>query len=299
MITTPIPAAAEPWRHPAPVRRPVRPIKRIRKIGFSVLAVLIGLWSLLPFVWQALSSFQPDAALTSKTPVLLSAQLTLSHYAAIFGARDFQAYILNSAIVTLSATLIALVLAAACAYALTRLPLPDKGIVLAVSLALSMFPQISIVTPLYLVMIKFNLLDTYEGLAGVYVGLSMPLMIFVMYGHFRSIPLQMDEAASIDGAGRLRTLVSIILPLAAPGVVTAGLLGFIANWNEFLLALSFTSSQQRQTIPVGIANFNGQYFVPWGDMAAASVVVTIPLIVMVLVFQRRLVAGITAGGVKE
>ncbi len=280
-------------------RRLVRPMKRIRKIGFTVLAVLIGLWSVLPFVWQALSSFQPDEALTSKTPVLISARMTWAHYASIFGARDFQAYILNSAIVTLSATLIALVLAIACAYALTRLPLPGKGIVLAVSLALSMFPQISIVTPLYLVMIKFNLLDTYEGLGGVYVGLSMPLMIFVLYGHFRSIPMEMDEAASIDGANRLRALFSVIMPLAAPGVVTAGLLGFIANWNEFLLALSFTSSQQRQTIPVGIANFNGQYFIPWGDMAAASVVVTIPLIVMVLVFQRRLVAGITAGGVKE
>lgn len=268
-------------------------------MAFSCLAILIGLWSVLPFVWQTLSSFQPDAALTSKTPVLLSAQMTWSHYRSIFGARDFQSYILNSVIVTFAATAVALILAAACAYALTRLPLPGKGLVLGVSLALSMFPQISIVAPLYLVMIRFNLLDTYEGLAGVYVGLSMPLMIFVMYGHFRSIPLQMDEAASIDGASRLRTLFSIILPLAAPGVVTAGLLGFIANWNEFLLALSFTSSQQRQTIPVGIANFNGQYFIPWGDMAAASVVVTIPLVALVLVFQRRLVAGITSGGIKE
>jgi multiple sugar transport system permease protein len=279
--------------------RPVSLRRRLRRIAFSCLAILIGLWSVLPFVWQTLSSFQLDAALTSKTPVLLSAQMTWSHYRSIFGARDFQSYILNSVIVTFSATAVALVLAAACAYALTRLPLPGKGLVLGVSLALSMFPQISIVAPLYLVMIRFNLLDTYEGLAGVYVGLSMPLMIFVMYGHFRSIPLQMDEAASIDGASRLRTLFSIILPLAAPGVVTAGLLGFIANWNEVLLALSFTSSQQRQTIPVGIANFNGQYFIPWGDMAAASVVVTIPLVVLVLVFQRRLVAGITSGGIKE
>ncbi len=278
-------------RHPWP--------RRLRRYAFGLLAVCIGLYSVLPFFWQAVTSFQPDSALTSKTPVLISAHTTMAHYANIFGARDFQAYILNSVIVTFSATLIALVLAAASAYALTRLPLPGKGLVLAVSLGLSMFPQISIVTPLYLVMSKARLLDTYEGLSGVYVGLSLPLMIFVIYGHFRAIPHELDEAAAIDGAGRLRTLTSVILPLAVPGVVTAGLLGFIANWNEFLLALSFTSSQQRQTIPVGIANFNGQYFIPWGDMAAASVVVTIPLVVLVLIFQRRLVDGITAGGVKE
>jgi len=287
-----------PTRTPV-ARRPVRTGSRVRRGLFGILVVLIAFASVGPFIWQALSSFQPDSSLTSKTPVLFSSDMTMSHYANIFGERHFQDFILNSVIVVVSATLVALVLAAACAYALTRLPLPGKGLVLAVSLGLSMFPQISIVTPLYLVMIELNLLDTYEGLSGVYIGLSLPLMIFVIYGHFRSIPFEMDEAASIDGAGRIRTLVSIILPLAAPGVVTAGLLGFIANWNEFMLALSFTSSQQRQTIPVGIANFQGQYFIPWGDMAAASVVVTIPLVALVLIFQRKLVAGITAGGVKE
>jgi ABC-type glycerol-3-phosphate transport system permease component len=176
--------------------------------------------------------------------------------------------------------------------------LPGKGIVMSLVLAVSMFPQISIVTPLYQVLNQLHLLDTYRGLSGVYIGLALPLMVYVLWGHFRAIPIEIDEAAKIDGAGTLRTLWSVIIPVSLPGVVPAALLGFIASWNELLLALSFTTSPAHQTIPVGIANFTALYSIPWGDMAAASVVVTVPLVLLVLIFQKRIVEGVTAGSVK-
>jgi ABC-type glycerol-3-phosphate transport system permease component len=282
------------------VRRPRRTGFTVLKILFGALAVLIGLWSIVPFLLQILSSLQPDAVLNSGQPALFSQGISLDHYLNIFNGTDqFQLYIRNSVIIAVASTLVALAFAIASAYALTRLPLPGKAAVLGVTLGLSMFPQIAIVAPLYLIMSKSGLLNTYGGLGSVYVGMSVPLMIFILYVHFRTIPYDLDEAASIDGAGRIKTLFSILLPLMGPGIVTAALLGFIANWSEFLFALSFTSDPQHQTVPVGIANFQVHFFVPWGDMAAASVVVTIPLVVLALVFQRRLVSGITAGGVKE
>lgn len=274
-------------------------VRRMRRLALWVAVVLIVVWSVFPFLWQMNASFQPDRNLVRSTPAWLPLPGTLSHYRNVFGVKHFQDYIANSVIVTVCATLTAMVFAALCAYALARLPVPGKGLVLGVILGISMFPQIAIVTPLYLVLRKLLLLDSYTGLSGVYIGLALPLMVWVMWGHFRSIPREIDEAAKIDGVGAIRALRSIIIPMALPGVVTAGLLGFIASWNEFMLALSFTSSPDHQTIPVGIANFTDLYLIPWGDVAAASVVVTVPLVVIVLIFQRRIVSGLTAGAVKE
>jgi multiple sugar transport system permease protein len=270
-----------------------------KRFWFRVAVVLIVVWSLFPFLWQASASLQPDRNLVSDDPAWLPLPRTLDHYYNVFVPIDFQRYIANSVIVVLSATAIGLVLAALCAYALARLPVPGKGLVLGVILALSMFPQIAIVAPLFLVLLESRLLDTYQGLSGVYVGLGLPLMVWVMWGHFRAIPKELDEAATIDGAGPLRILRSVVLPMAMPGFVTAGLLGFILNWNEFMLALSYTFGPNRQTIPVGIAHFTTLYYTPWGDVAAASVVVTVPLVILVLIFQRRIVAGLTAGAIKE
>jgi ABC-type glycerol-3-phosphate transport system permease component len=265
--------------------------------GFGVSAIVV--WSLFPFVWEMITSFEPDADLSQFAPHWLPFPGgTLQHYRNVFVAKNFGPYIVNSVIVDVSATAVALVFAGLAAYSIARLPLPGKGVVLGLVLAVSMFPQISIVTPLYEIMTKLHLLDTYQGLSGVYIGLSLPLMVYILWGHFRAIPREIDEAAKIDGAGPLRTLWSVIIPVALPGVVPAALLGFIASWNELLLALSFTTSPAHQTIPVGIANFTGLYSIPWGDIAAASVVVTLPLVVLVLIFQKRIVEGVTAGAVK-
>lgn len=283
-------------------RHPVgrRTVARLcRRWAFGLLVVVIAVWSLFPFAWQVITSFEPDRDLARFTPTWVPIPGgTLQHYRNVFVAKDFAPYILNSVIVDVSATVVALVFAALAAYAIARLPLPGKGVVLALVLAVSMFPQISIVTPLYQVMVSLHLINTYGGLSGVYIGLALPLMVYILWGHFRTIPREIDEAARIDGAGPLQTLWRVIIPVALPGVVPAALLGFIASWNELLLALSLMTSPSRQTIPVGIANFTGLYSIPWGDIAAASVVVTVPLVVLVLIFQRRIVEGVTAGAVK-
>ena len=277
---------ASSWRRP------------LRRSAFGVLVTGIAVWSLFPFAWQLVTSFEPDRDLARFTPTWLPVPGTLQHYRNVFVAKDFAPYIANSLIVDVSATAVALVFAALAAYSIARLPLPGKGAVLGLVLAVSMFPQISIVTPLYEVMIRLHLIDTYAGLSGVYIGLALPLMVYILWGHFRTIPRELDEAARIDGAGPLVALWKVVIPVALPGVVPAALLGFIASWNELLLALSLMTSPPRQTIPVGIANFTGLYSIPWGDIAAASVVVTVPLVVLVLIFQKRIVEGVTAGAVK-
>jgi len=280
-------------------RRTGTAARRVRRTLFWIAVALIVVWSVGPFAWQLNASFQLDRNLTSPAPDWFPfPDGTLQHYVNVFAKKDFSRYVVNSIVVAGSATLIGMAIATAAAYALARLPLPGKGAVLALVLGISMFPQIALVAPLYMIQNDQRLLNTYEGLSISYMGLSLPLMVYIMYGYFRGIPREMEEAAKVDGAGLLRTIWSVIAPLALPGVVTAGLIGFMLNWQEFMLALAFTSTPDRQTIPVGIANFTGLFFVPWGDMAAASVAVTIPLVVLVLVFQRRIIAGVTAGGVK-
>lgn len=285
-----------PVRTSGSSRRPRHPVRRML---FWAAVLLIVVWSVGPFLWQVNASFQLDRNLTRAEPTWLPfPDGTLQHYVNVFGTKHFAGYIVNSVIVAGSSTLIAMLVAMTGAYALARMRLPGKSAVLALILGISMFPQIALVAPLYLILKPLHLLNTYEGLSTAYIGLSLPLMVYIMYGYFRGIPKEMEEAATMDGAGRIRTIVSVIVPLALPGVVTAGLIGFMLNWQELMLALAFTSTPDRQTIPVGIANFTGLFFVPWGDMAAASVAVTIPIVVLVLLFQRRIIAGITAGGVK-
>jgi multiple sugar transport system permease protein len=284
----------------APAARPRRtPSSVLRRTAFWLAVAAIVVWSLGPFLWQVVASLQPDRELLRSTPKFLPLPPTGDHFSNAFEVKQFHRYIINSVIVVGATTVLSLIIASCAAYGLARFKMPGRMAILGVILGISMFPQIALVAPLYLVMGNLGLLDTYKGLIGVYVSFGLPLMVWVLFGHFRQIPRELDEAAKIDGAGTLRILVSVIAPMAMPGVVTAGLLGFIAAWNEFMFALAFTTSIDHQTIPVGIANFTELYYIPWGDVAAASVVVTVPLVVLVLIFQRRIVAGLTQGAVKE
>jgi ABC-type glycerol-3-phosphate transport system permease component len=165
-------------------------------------------------------------------------------------------------------------------------------------LAVSMFPQISIVSPLYLLLRELGLIDTYPGLVFPYVTFAMPLTVWLLVGFFRQLPAELEEAARVDGAGRLRSFREIVLPLSAPALATTAILSFIYCWNEFLFALSFTLGPERQTVPVAIALFRGQYQVPWGEVLAAAVVATAPVALLVLFFQRRIVQGLVSGAVK-
>ena len=259
----------------------------------------IVVWSAAPFVWQFSTSFQEDKALTAATPRFWPSPGTLEHYYNVFATKHFQLYVLNSVIVAGLTTLGCLVIGALAAFALSRLKIRQRFGLLIVILAVSMFPQIALVGPLYLLAADLGLLDTYAGLVITYVALGLPLVTWVLFGYFETLPREIDEAARMDGIGTIGLLVRIIVPLSTPALVTTGLLGFIAAWNEFMFALAFTSNIEHQTIPVGIANFTNLYYVPWGDIAAASVVVTVPLILLVLVFQRHIIEGLTQGAVKE
>ena len=185
-----------------------------------------------------------------------------------------------------------------CAYALARLRFRGKSLLLGVILAVSMFPQIAVVSPLFLLLRSLRLIDTYPGLILPYLTFAMPLAVWLLVGYFRQLPPELEEAAMVDGASRFRAFREVIVPLALPGLAATAILTFVYSWNEFLFALSFTLGPERQTVPVAIALFRGQYQVPWGQVLAAAIVATTPVAILVLAFQRRIVQGLTAGAVK-
>ncbi|KUM27419.1 sugar ABC transporter permease [Mesorhizobium loti] len=262
-------------------------------------AFLILVWSGGPFIWQFSTSFQLDKALTSGAPSLIPHPFTLEHYYNAFVEKELHRYVWNSLVVSLATTFLCLVVGSLAAFALSRLNVKGRFGILMVILSVSMFPQIALVGPLYLVATNLGLLDTYTALIITYLALGLPLVTWVLFGYFETLPREIDEAARMDGVSIPGLLWHIILPMSLPSLVTTGLLAFISAWNEFLFALAFTSNIDRQTIPVGIANFTNLYYVPWGDIAAASAVVTVPLIVLVLFFQRHIIEGLTQGGIKE
>ena len=252
---------------------------------------------LFPAYWAVISSFTPESRLFA-APSLVPSGLVLEHYRALFATRDFWTPVRNSLVVAGSTTLVAVALGSICAYALARLRFRGKAPVLAFVLAVSMFPQISIVSPLYLLLRELRLLNTFPGLVLPYLSFAMPLTIWLLTGFFRQLPADLEEAASMDGAGRIRTFWTIIVPLSWPGIATTAILTFLYCWNEFLFALSFTLGPERYTVPVAITLFRGQYQVPWGEILAAAVVATIPVVALVLIAQRGIVAGLTSGAVK-
>jgi ABC-type glycerol-3-phosphate transport system permease component len=250
-----------------------------------------------PLSWMLAASLTPESSLFGAQP-LVPRTLSLDHYRALFDARDFWIPIRNSIVVATATTMVAMPLAAACAYALARLPMRGRGALLALMLAVSMFPQISVVTPLYLILRELRLLNTYPGLVLPYVTFSTPLAVWLLTAFFRQLPRDLEEAAMIDGASRLRAARDVVLPLAAPGIASTAILTFLYCWNEFLFALSFTLGPERYTVPVAVMLFRSRYQVPWGEILAATVVASIPVVILVLTCQRRIVAGLSAGASK-
>lgn len=259
----------------------------------GALAVLLA-FALGPFLWAVLASLRPEEELFGGS----SFRLTGEHYAALFDERDFLVPIRNSLVVAGTTTLFCVIVGALAAYALARLEMRGKGAILGLILAVSMFPQIAIVSPLFLLLRWLGLIDTYPGLILPYLTFAMPLTVWLLVGYFRQIPPDLEEAARVDGATRWQVFTRVVLPLAVPGLAATAILTFLYCWNEFLFALSFTLGPERHTVPVAIALFRGQYQVPWGQVLAAAVVATAPVAVLVLLFQRRIVQGLTAGALK-
>lgn len=259
----------------------------------AVLALLLA-FSLFPFLWAVLASLRPEEELFDAA----SFRLTAEHYAALFAERDFLVPIRNSLVVAGTTTLFCVIVGSLAAYALARLEMKGKSAILGLILSVSMFPQIAIVSPLFLLLRSLGLIDTYPGLILPYLTFAMPLTVWLLVGYFRQIPPDLEEAARVDGATRWQVFTRVVLPLAAPGLAATAILTFLYCWNEFLFALSFTLGPERHTVPVAIALFRGQYQVPWGQVLAAAVVATAPAAALVLLFQRRIVQGLTAGALK-
>jgi trehalose/maltose transport system permease protein len=270
----------------------------VLRVLFYLLVVAIIVFNLFPFVWALLSSFRPTSELFSTR--LLPTVLTLDHYAAVFRDNRFVTALGNSVIVAGSTVVIALGLGSLCAYALGRLPFRFKGAVLYLILTMTMFPTISILSGLFVMLKTLGLFNTRQGLVLSYLIFTMPFTIWVMTQYFRSLPRELEEAAYVDGASPLKVFWDILLPLTMPGLVSTGLLAFIAAWNEFLFALTFTVTDTMKTVPVVISQFSGStsFEQPWGSIMAGSMVVTIPLVILVMIFQYRIVEGLTAGAVK-
>ncbi len=271
--------------------------RRAAPLAFGVaVAAIVGL-SVGPFLWILLTSLKSPAQIGARPPSWLPA-FDFSFYRTVFAEHAFARYALNSLIVAGSTTLIAVCLGALAAYALARIRLRCGGLILGLVLCASMFPQVAVVGGVYRLLMKCGLINTYPGLILPYAALTLPLAIWILVSFFREIPAELEESARIDGCGPFATLWRIFLPVAAPAVFTTAILIFIYAWNEFFFALLITTDTSVQTLPVGIAKFPGAYEVPWGDLAAAAVVSTLPLVALVLVLQRRIIGGLTAGAVK-
>jgi multiple sugar transport system permease protein len=269
----------------------------MRRAAMALGTAAVVLWCVGPIFWQAVTSLKPDAELT-RLPPFLPTHPTLAHYRAIFAGTSFLRVIANSAVVACSTTVLSLAVGALAAFGLAKLRVRFRGAMLLFVLSASMFPPIAIVSPLYLMIRLLGLRDTWTALILTYATFALPLAIWVLTNFFRSIPDELYNASRVDGCSPLQSLLRVMLPIAAPGLATSAVLVFIFSWNEFLFALTFTATTASRTIPVAIALFPGLHEVPWGDIAAASIVVTVPLVVLVLLLQRRIVEGITAGAVK-
>jgi trehalose/maltose transport system permease protein len=267
---------------------------------FWCLIVVILVYTIFPFYWAIVSSLKSGDELIATPVSYWPLRLELDSYQSVFTNTDFLRALLNSAVTAVTTVLLALVIGAIGAYAVGRLRFRGRNIILYAVLAMTMFPNIAILGSLYQMIQTFGLYNRIPALVFSYMTFTLPFTVWVLNNFFKSMPGELEEAAYVDGASPFQTFHMVLLPLAAPGLITTGLLAFIAAWNEFLYALTFTQDFQARTVPVAIANFAGQtaYELPWGRIMAASVVVTVPLIVLVLVFQRRIIAGLTAGAVK-
>jgi multiple sugar transport system permease protein len=262
------------------------------------LIVVVGA-ALLPVLWLVSLSLKQTPDLTDGN--LFPRGVTFENYKGIFSSdAEFLNYLRNSIGIALIATFISIVLGAMAAYALARLDFPGKTLILSVALAIAMFPPISVVGPLFDLWRNIGLFDTWAGLIIPYMTFTLPLAIYTLSAFFREIPWELEQAAQIDGATPFQAFRQVIVPLAAPGTFTAAILVFIFAWNDFIFAITLTSTERARTVPAGLAFFSGesQFSLPIGSIAAAAVIVTIPIIIMVLIFQRRIVAGLTAGAVK-
>jgi multiple sugar transport system permease protein len=269
-----------------------------QRSGWAVANLVVVLLALIPVLWLVSLSFKTPGAVTD--PSFWPASWTWGNYSGILTSAQFLRPLLNSIGIGLISTLISVVLASMAAYAIARLRFPGKSVLIGLALLIAMFPLIALVTPLFTIERALGLFNTWFGLIIPYVAFGLPLGIYTLSAFFREIPWELEKAAKMDGATPFQAFTLVIAPLAAPGMVTTAILVFLACWNDFLLAISFTSTISSRTAPAAMEYFSGGsvFTTPTGPISAAAVVITIPIIIFVLFFQRRIVAGLTSGAVK-
>ncbi len=268
--------------------------KRLRLVA----ATLVVVNGFFPAMWILLTSLKTEAELVMKPITYWPHRPVLDNYVRAFGDQPLLKYLGNSFAVALLSTALSLVVAACAAYAIARLNLKRRQLVLTCIVASSMFPLVTLLVPIFETMRQLDLLNTYTALVLPYTVLNLPVCTLVLVSFFQSIPRDLENAAMIDGCTRIGALVRVVVPLAAPGVFTAGILGFVNAWDEFLLALSLNSSATMRTVPVGISLYQGEFTFPWPTISAALVVAIVPVAVLIALFQERVVGGLTQGGLK-
>lgn len=270
---------------------------RLNRLALMLAQVVLAVIILLPFLWMVSVSLKPP-----NEPFAIPARLwpvhpTFDNYITAFRP-EFRVYFMNSIIVSLSTVLITVTLGLLAAYTFTRRQTWLILVCMSLVVAAQMFPASAIIIPIYKMMKAANLLNTYVSLILAYITITLPVAIWMLRAFMARIPIELDEAAAVDGAGPLRTFFSVILPLCRPGIVATSVFTLIVTWQEFLFALSFTSTRSMRTLPVGMNDFIGQYGIRYGELMASSVLISVPVIAIFFLLQRQFVAGLTAGAVK-
>jgi trehalose/maltose transport system permease protein len=269
---------------------------------FYLLLAVIFIYIVFPFYWAIRSSFTPNNELFATPVKYWPSQPTLAHYQQVLTDNKFLAALLNSTIVAMSVTILSLIIGVLGSYALGRFKFQGRLPIMYLILSMTMFPQIAVLGALFQRVTQFGLYNQLLALIVTYLIFTLPFTVWVLTSFFEAMPKDLEEAAYVDGCTPLQTMYMVMLPLVAPGLVTTGLLAFIGAWNEFLFALSFIQTPDKYTVPLSLVTFAtstaGGFEIPWGPIQAATIIVTVPLIVLTLIFQRRILAGLTAGAVK-
>lgn len=280
------------------MKKPKLKKKRKRKVLYVIGLILFLIIIIFPFYWQVITSIKNPEDITKMPTELIPSRFSLEFYKSVFVNHHLQVYLLNSIIVAIGAMILTVLIAFPASYAFARIKFKFKKFWQNIILLANMFPLIAIVTPMFIIFRQLHLLNTYMGLILPSVILTLPMAIWTLIAFIKTIPYELEEAARIDGARRRDIMLKVVLPLAIPGIFTTGIIAFISAWNEFMFALVLVTKDEMRTVPIAISMFPGEYSVPWGDMSAASIVATAPIIILVLLCQKRIVSGLTSGALK-
>jgi multiple sugar transport system permease protein len=272
--------------------------RRAGAIGLAVFLVLVCVFSLFPFLWMVITSLKEQREIMSIPPTLIPSSVTAGHYRDVFTKSNIPRYFLNSTVISTGSTLIALAFAVLGGYGFARHRFRGRALLQNAVLSSQMLPTAAIIVPVFIILRTLRLLNTYPGLILAYLIITLPLSVWMMTSYFRSIPVEMEEAAFMDGCTRLGVLIRVVLPVSLPGLVATAVYCFVVTWNEFLFALSFASDKRVMTLPIGLSEFSLEFTIDWGALMAGSVLMTLPIVALFFGIQRAFISGLTSGATK-